>query len=316
MKVPQFKMLLFICAIHIATAALAENLPAQFDHDRIHLSVTGPDAQPVRIYVDSGGGYNAMTQTVRNRLGLAIDEEIEGDDGPLQLVKFPTLFAGAAIPAPLPDKWLGGRLLVVPDAELDMDAFLGSRWFAGRIWQIDYPNHAMSVLDSLPASKNAHRIPLAFRTGADGIRSLNFPRITISVDGASMEVLLDTGATARLTSTSAPVFNVDVGAEVGTSFVVRSAFEKWRKRHPGWRVVEKSDAGRGTFPMIEVPSIRVADMSVGPVWFTERSDEDFHNTMSEILGVPADGALGGSGLKYFRVILDYPAGNAYFSRPK
>jgi hypothetical protein len=68
--------------------------------------------------------------------------------------------------------------------------------------------------------------------------------------------------------------------------------------------------------MIEVPSIRVGEMSVGPVWFAERFDEDFHNAMSDVLGVPADGALGGSGLKYCEVILDYPAGKAYFSRPK
>jgi hypothetical protein len=312
-----FRILLVVGAISLTTVSFAANLPAQFEHDRIHLSVTGPDGQPLWIYVDSGGGYNAITQTVRNRLGLAIDEEIEGDDGPLQVVKFPALFAGARIPAPLPDKWLGGRLLVVPDAQLGMDsAFLGNRWFAGHIWQIDYPNHSMSLLVAPPAPKNVHRIPMAFRIGADGIRDLNFPRITISVDGAPMEVLFDTGATASLTSTSAPVFNVEDGAKVGTSYVVRSTFEKWRKRHPDWRVVDKADAGRGTFPMIEVPSIRVANMSVGPVWFTERSDEDFHNTMSEVLGVPADGALGGSGLKYFRIILDYPAAKAYFSRPK
>ena len=311
------KILLVIGVIHLTATSFAANLPAQFEHDRIRLCITGPNGAPLRFYVDSGGGFNAITQTTRSHLGLPIEGEIEIDDDRYPVVRFPASFSQAGIPAPLSEPLLNGGLAVVPDAVLETDAFLGSRWFAGRIWQIDYPNHAMSLLDSLPASKNVHRIPLAFRTGADGTRSLNFPRITISVDGAPMEVLLDTGATAKLTSSSAPVFKLQDGAEMGVSYVVASTFEKWRKQHPNWRVLENGEGVTGqVYPMIEVPSIRVADMSIGPVWFAERFDDDFHNTMSDVLGVPADGALGGSGLKYFRIILDYPAGNAYFSRPK
>ncbi|HEY9066315.1 MAG TPA: hypothetical protein VIO33_15120, partial [Burkholderiaceae bacterium] len=65
-------------------------------------------------------------------------------------------------------------------------------------------------------------------------------------------------------------------------------------------------------PMIEVPRITVGGQTVGPVWFTQRSDANFREWMSQWMDKPIDGALGGSALKYFRVIVDYPGSAAYF----
>jgi hypothetical protein len=101
--------------------------------------------------------------------------------------------------------------------------------------------------------------------------------------------------------------------ERATSFITTEVFERWRKRHPEWRVVANADAVPG-MAAIEVPLISVAGFEVGPVWFTQRPDRSFHAYMAQWMDKPTDGALGGSALQYFRVTADYPNGLAVFAR--
>lgn len=65
--------------------------------------------------------------------------------------------------------------------------------------------------------------------------------------------------------------------------------------------------------MIEVPRIIVAGLASGPVWFTVRPDANFSTYMSKWMDRPIVGALGGSGLRYFRVVADYPHERATFT---
>ena len=58
--------------------------------------------------------------------------------------------------------------------------------------------------------------------------------------------------------------------------------------------------------MIRVPQVKIAGNVVGPVWFTRRDDHNFHQYMSSMMDRQIDGALGGSALKYLRIIVDYP----------
>ena len=90
-------------------------------------------------------------------------------------------------------------------------------------------------------------------------------------------------------------------------------FERWRKRHPDWRVIANADAVPG-MSAIEVPRLSVAGFDVGPVWFTQRPDRSFHSYMAQWMDKPTDGALGGSALQYVRVTVDYPNGIAVFAR--
>ena len=64
--------------------------------------------------------------------------------------------------------------------------------------------------------------------------------------------------------------------------------------------------------MIEVPVISVAGVAVGPVWFMERPDANFHTYMAQWMDRPVDGALGGNAFRFFRTILDYPGSTAHF----
>ena len=65
--------------------------------------------------------------------------------------------------------------------------------------------------------------------------------------------------------------------------------------------------------MIEVPKIEVAGFEVGPVWFSARPDRAYE-WMSGMMEKSIVGALGGSGLRYFRITIDYPNAVAVFER--
>jgi hypothetical protein len=65
--------------------------------------------------------------------------------------------------------------------------------------------------------------------------------------------------------------------------------------------------------MIEVPRVTVAGFTVGPVWFARRPDSNFAEWMSSMTDKPIVGAFGGSGLQYFRLVLDYPRSTAWIT---
>ena len=69
----------------------------------------------------------------------------------------------------------------------------------------------------------------------------------------------------------------------------------------------------GPNPMIEVPRVTVTDYAVGPVWFARRPDANFAQWMSSMRDKPIVGAFGGSGLRYFRLVLDYPKATAWIT---
>ena len=302
----------------LAGASNAQVIPTQFERDRIFVTATAPDRSPLRFYTDTGGGWNAVGKSTADRLRPRPSGQIEVEGSQRPLVDFPSFLAKAGVPAPMKDPWLRGRLVVAPDDALyGADGSLGSRWFGGSVWQIDYPRQTLSVLRNWNATIADHPVALGFRTGDDGKRVMHFPRITVTIAGRPTDMLLDTGATAKLTASSAAAFQATPGTLVGTSYIIKSTFDEWRAAHPSWRVLDAADAITGrSFPMIEVPEVQIGDLTIGPVWFTQRSDATFREQMSQMMDKPIDGALGGSGLKYLRVVLDYPGALAYFSTAK
>lgn len=297
----------------LAAHCAAQALPAEFDHNRIHLVVRADDGSTLKFITDSGGGFNAIAQPVADRLRLVPAGRADTGDESFPLVEFPAFLASSGVPAPLADEWLRGKLAIAPAAMLSADGFLGSRWFAGRAWRIDYGRHEMALLHAWKPAAQAHAIPLGFQRNDAGERVANMPRMTITVDGKPLDVLLDTGATVTLTDDSAPAFQVAPGAQVGGSFITKSVFDDWHAKHPDWRLIERGDGLHGkTFAMIEVPRVGVAGFTVGPVWFAQRPDRNFTEMMSSMMDKTVVGAFGGSGLQYFHVVLDYPKATAWF----
>jgi len=286
---------------------LAQALPARFEHDRVFLEATAPDGKPVRLYTDTGGGFNTIATSVAERYSLEPAGQFESDEEKGELVAFPAFLIDAGIPRPSQDPWMRGNLVVVPDNALETQGFLGTRWFAERIWQFDYGRKTLRRLDSFEPTARYVTLALGFKHDADGKRSLNFPRLTVAIDGQPLEVLLDTGATGELTEHSAAVYGLPVGSRVAASYVTELHFKHWQSRHPDWRVVEQAEAVTGTaFPMIEVPVVDFGGVRVGPVWFSQRPDPIFHQWMSQMMDRQIDGAIGGSALKYLEIVIDYP----------
>jgi hypothetical protein len=143
---------------------------------------------------------------------------------------------------------------------------------------------------------------------------MHFARIRVAVDGDSLDLLFDTGASTVLTPEALAAMGDDLPARRATSFIAANVFDAWHAKHPGWRVIERAETGSGE-AMIEVPRLDVAGHSVGPVWFTRRPDRAFHPYMSQWMDRQIEGALGGSALHYFRVTVDYPNAVAIFERP-
>lgn len=298
----------------VSPLANAETVPTEFVRDRIYVVVNAPDGTRLRFYADTGGGWNAISESVVDRLRLSRTGDVELEGAVRAVVDFPEFLRKASIPEPMSsESWLQGRLVVAPQpALMGADGFLGSRWFAGRVWDIDYGSQSMRVTPSPEASERLRPIALGFRADAKGGRIFNFPRVTIVVDHKAIEVLLDTGATAKLSHAAATALRSEPGTEIGTSYVIQSIFDAWRKAHPHWRVIENADTVTGrSFSMIEVPKVTIGDVVVGPVWFTQRRDADFLDFMSQMTDRQVQGAIGGSTLKYLRVVLDYPGSKAY-----
>jgi hypothetical protein len=132
----------------------------------------------------------------------------------------------------------------------------------------------------------------------------------VRIDGQAVDSLFDTGATVRLTSEAIKSIGDNRPSERATSFVAAHLFDRWRRDHPGWRVIDEAEQD-SKLPIIEAPIIEVAGFKVGPAWFTRRPDANYQ-WMSSFTDQPILASIGGNVLKSFRVTVDYPAGVAYF----
>lgn len=291
-------------------------LPTRLEADRFFVTPVTEDGHELSLFTDTGGGL-LLTREAAARAGLAV-VTIEGDEGPTEAALLPALAWDAWIPRV---EVFDGRLPVVDASKLaflgaSADGLLGQAWFKDRVWTFDYEAGALLLRAErdLPKHEPASRVPLGFKSDEAGKRLTNYPRIDVKIAGATLPLLLDTGATTNLTPAALAALGDGQPAVRATSFISATTFDAWRASQPSWRVIEGADAIGGGEPMIEVPAVEIAGHSVGPVWFTRRADANFHDWMSRLTDVKIDGALGGNALRFFRVTVDYPRKLAVFER--
>lgn len=303
-------------------------IPSRYDEHRWYVTPVTPKGETLLFYTDTGGGLNMLFAPAADRLGVPRQPtELEGRKA--EAVAWSDLVPGSPVPPPVPEGPAGGRLIVVPyegetrmmfpptESGLPREAgFLGRWWFADRVWTFDYPGRRLLLRapGDVPTHDPAHRVALGFQTGPDGRRTTHFPRIPVGIDGETLDLLFDTGASTTLTPAGLAAIQDNRPASRAASFITASVFERWRKKYPGWRVIEKAEAGSNE-AMIEVPSVQLGGYTVGPVWFTRRKDRNFHEYMSQWMDRKIEGALGGSALQYLRVTVDYPNAVAVFEKP-
>lgn len=285
----------------------AVRLPATFEADRVYITPLLPDGRRLRFFSDSGGGV-CIRRALVEQLGLAT-RPLEERGERHSLASLPTFAAPDVLP---PFARIFGP--VVRDACFeDIDGMLGMAFFADHVFTLDYGRREMWWLPggfSTPA--NTPCAALGFPTDALGVHTASYPSIDVEISGESFPMLLDTGATLNLTPAAVELFAGP--ARRAGSFIVRSVFQRWRLLHPEWPTAPGDVLAGETFDVIEVPSVRIAGQDVGPVLFAERPDSNLHDFMSSMMDRRVDGSLGGSALRYFRVVLDYPNARACFVR--
>lgn len=292
-------------------------LPSVFKNNRIFVIPTLKSNKTITFYTDSGGGMNMITQNASKRLSLNFQEHIKGDESHYEVMQFPSFMDKKSIPSPSNKYWGNGGLIKVGDSKRsEDDGLLGGRWFADKVWNLNYLDKTFyffaNGIDTEP--NDFDEVPLGFQVNSEGKRTMNFPRISVTIDGEEIDMLFDTGATITISEEASNKLAYAKGTKIGGSFIIKSLFDKWHKSNPDWPVIENGDVIKGhAYPMIQVPSVTIGKLSAGPVWFAVRNDLSFTRWMSGMMDKPIEGAIGGSGLKYFNVVLDYPKAKAYFS---
>ena len=294
-------------AVH-PTVERGAALPVSLQNGLWYLDTATASGGKLRLFLDSAGGM-FLTMDAARRLGLDV-KHVKGEDGEQDVVAFPEL-ADARIPVPDIDPFP-----LLDDPHFDSDGMLGAPWFAGMIVTFDYPARrlVMRTDGPLPDVAPEHRIAVGFPLDETGKPTSPYGRIQMTVDGHTIDMLFDTGATVDLTDAALAAFGGSA-RERATCFITKTVFDRWRAAHPAWRVIDGADRTMDPpAPMIEVPALTIAGHNVGPVWFTWRPDSAFHEWMAQWMDRPTEGALGGNAFQRFRITVDWVRGAATFER--
>ncbi len=278
-------------------------LPAEFHRDTVFVYPTTMRGHRLELYVDSAGGdwiYTSTADAIGARHIVAATDTVWGS------AELPPLRPEAWIPPPQPD----GVILLNPDGPdpgdvrppVGASGMLGQRWFAERVWEIDYPQERVLV-HAVSPSIGGTCVPLAFQE-REGVRLCHFGRMQVMIDGTPLDMLFDTGAHTRLSGAAGRVGVV--GSVTATSFIIESIADGWAAAHPDWPVVRGAEAGSGA-AMIRVPAVQIGEVRTGPIWFTCRPDVNLLEHMSQWMDRPVVGAIGGNAFRRYRLIVDYPA---------
>jgi hypothetical protein len=292
-------------------------IPTVFDEGRFIVTPVSIDDETIRLIADTAGG-TVMFQESADRLKLK--PTTYAGDSKLR-VQLPPLLRESWIPGSLEP---GGALIVASKTKQRrmanladrLDGMLGQSWFAGKVWVLDYPARKMTVYRQrvLQLPEHAVKMEMGFLRDENGIRQINFPRITVSIDGKPHDMLLETGATAFISREARQEIGDMRPGRRAASFIVQSVFDEWRKEHPGWLVVERACI-ETEGPMIEVPTVHIAGFDVGPVWFMVRPTANYHEFTSQWTDKRVDGSIGGNALRDLRVMLDYEKAKAWVEKP-
>jgi hypothetical protein len=310
-----------------ATAASAgaktrQLIPTTYEAGHFFATPETRDGKVLRLLVDTGGpgggGWYVLDEKAVRRMGLAVDSCRLGTES-LSVLKTISFLPAKAIPT-----WRATpchSVALVRSGYLSVageDGSLGAGFLPHFIWTFDYPGQKLwREPSSWKPEAGMHRTSLGFMLNAAGEKGTGFPRITLTVDGRPLEMLLDTGATAMPTAEGQRVSGMATVQGIGvTSYVTTSVLDQWHRRHPDWRIVAFGDKlGRSKARTIEVPRVEIAGWAVGPVWFTERADANYGTSdgaMSSYMDRKIEGSAGANIFDHFVMALDYPRSAAWF----
>lgn len=308
----------------MAGAQQRTEVPTVYEAGHFYATPVLADGTRLRLLVDTGGGGGAgwfvLQRSTVARLHLATaDCALDGET--LHTVASLSYREGHALPASNATPCPGPALIISGWQPEGDDGQLGAGYLPRHVWTFDYPAQKLWLESAnWQAAPGMHRVALGMLRTDKGEPQTGLLRIPVQVDGETIDLLLDTGATAHPTEAGkiagTPVTANGIGV---TSYITRTQLERWHRTHPDWRVVEKGDdllPSQGATRLIEVPRLVVAGWELGPVWFTERPDANFANrpgNVGSFVDQPIQGALGANVFRHFRMTLDYPRATAWFA---
>jgi hypothetical protein len=303
-------MTVFITVAHAATV-----VPTTYEAGHFFATPTTRDGKTLRLLVDTGGGGFTWWLYATSATPLGLRALHCADE---KAVHSPNWAPGQGLPAS--NRLCGGVAIIDSPPEVAgdrSDGMVGGWYLSDATWTFDYPARRLSVEDAAwRPDASSHATPLGLPNKPDGKLASPFPRISVVVDRTSIDLLLDTGATAHPTREGLTAMRTPIADSFGVaSYITTTVLNAWHKRHPDWLVVENADDLFGkdkATRSIQVPSVQIAGWTVGPIWFTERPDAAFVG-MSAYMDDTVHGALGGNVLQAFRMTIDYRHHKAYFS---
>ena len=294
-------------------------IPSRFiDGARFYIQILSVNNDTLLGFADTGGGFTAIYPGTVDRLQLAGQvQTIQSEIGELGALPFTDVVKDDRIPKieiPFFLTLKESSFMVPPKQIMESeireivkaiphDIFLGQYFFIGKAWTFDYRKQEVWVnTPVLKTNANAANVQLlGFKKDKDGKKLYGHPSMKVVIDGDTLDVLFDTGASFLLSAAGRTNLNT-TQLSMGGSFIARSVFDRWRQKHPDWKVFEKSD---GQADIIEVPEIKIGSYTAGPVLFSVRPDEAWSKGMISSMDKVVLGAVGGSALKYFTVKADY-----------
>jgi hypothetical protein len=300
-------------------------LPSTFiNGERFYIKLPIAKGDTVLAFGDSGGGISMLLPSTieKKQLQSKLRTGLLKGMMPVKYLLFEDLVDISIYPPPVPLRNLIVRdpfasvtrpFLIVPPTDdqtrlmaekmPEMDIFLGQNFFMGKSWTIDYKHQQIWVNTPIYSEeKNKPNVQkIGFKKNSHQENIFGHASMSIEVDGEVIDVLFDTGATIML-SDEGKNHLITSANTIGGSFIAASIFDKWRNKHPDWKYYPKSDR---TEDIIEVPFIKLGGLEVGPVLFSKRRDEAWSEGMINSMDKIVKGAIGGSALKYVKVMVDY-----------
>jgi hypothetical protein len=275
-------------------------VPLYIEHDRpyINLDILGSEDSPheTLFLVDTGGGSFLLPEAIAHKVGMLLTGKdlIRESGSVLERISPPRVFVGGM---PL-DLAQTDAFVVLEEGAFKREYGLISGHILARYRvTFDYP-HQQFMLAAPGAFVSLGK---AFNTPVH--QKSSFPRIEVVIDGQRYGMLLDTGASCTMISST--------------------LLEKWAARHPDWPVASGGAVGTANMGIRAVDEgvfmLRIADLQFGPfhlqgICAVSRPTGTFEQWLSQWTTEPVVGALAGNVLKLFRVEIDYTSGITYFEQ--
>jgi len=321
-------IIIISCSQKEAEHGQPAKLPATLIDGRFYLKIPTINGDTILGFCDTGGGYTALYNSAIQKFKLeSAIKETEIDKYKIKYVFAKDVYAQSDIPYPhigsFFEENLKSPFFEVPDDSKERefvskfmryDAFLGQFFFIDHAWTFDYPSGEILINTPLTEDPNDKNMQsLGFKKTFLGKKKFGHPSLKLEIDGEVLDFLFDTGASLLLSDSGRTKLNVNTQS-IGGSFIAKSIFDKWHKQHPDWKIIEKGEFTGSD--IIEVPQVKVGNLTAGPVWFARRPDEAWSEGMIGSMDKVVKGAIGGSYFQYFKIVIDYNSELVKFERKK